>query len=340
MNQISTASWVRQLLCLGGVLAAVPGLAANYATPTKVNLFRKATASGDHAVQAAWYNMSSGGWESPAVNAIDAGGWCAQWNYSSAGADTNNSGALRLTLPAAVHVNQLKHQYGNHYPVQYRILASATGFDSLTERVAWKSAGSNGPFTDTIDDTVRYVQIEFSGSANSKYLLVKEVWAIPAAGASIDLTDGYNLFAQTAVAGGPGPITQSGGVWENPFGYIIDGSIDNYLIANNQDITSWFIIPLNASYSLVGAATGAYHGQGWDGLKLELTDDAVVDGNTVWTTVYNRTTFLSSVTIPFGTRRQARFVRVTVPGKTRPAMNELELFAVPTPPKGTTVMVR
>lgn len=95
-----------------------------------------------------------------------------------------------------------------------------------------------------------------------------------------------------------------------------------------------------ASYHLVGAATGAYHGQGWDGLKLELTNDAVADGNTVWTTVYNRTTYISSMAIPFGGRYAARFVRVTVPGKTRPAMNELELFAVPAPRHGTTVLVQ
>ena len=69
----------------------------------------------------------------------------------------------------------------------------------------------------------------------------------------------------------PGPITESGGSWENPRSYIIDVNIGSYLIANNSGIESWFIIPLNDVYLLVGAATGAYHGQGWDGLKLELT---------------------------------------------------------------------
>lgn len=324
-------------LILGAALLAPPLPAADYADSTLVDLFRRVNPkTGAFAVGVAWTGINNGGGvQYPAYYGVDRGNYSTQLGFPSQA--TNNAASYQVTLPEAVHIQTLQFRYGGHRAVQHRILGSLTGFGALTELVPWTNAPSDGPFTYTVNTNAQYVQFDFMGTAVSQYLLISEAEAFAGAADVIDIRSGYNLFYQRSAAG---PITDSTGSWEQPRSQIIDLNLSSYLIANETGTVSRFVIPLNGLYYLVGAASGAYHGQGWPGgMIFEVTDAPTYDAGTPWVEVRRETAAFDSKMMPFAFPALARYVRVTHPGTWRGAMCELELYAARMP-GGTVILIQ
>jgi len=315
--------------------------AASYTDPTLVNLFRQTDTAGNNIVQTQWANITPGGSiSSPAYNGVDAGHWSTQLNWNSQ--SSTNAAAYQVTLPQAVHVGTLKHTYGGHYAEQYRILGSTTGFGSLNELKTWTPVPNNGPYTDTVNAMVQYIQYEFLGTAISQYLLLSEVEALPAPSDSVSMGAGYNLFAERSTAGPiPNNATFQGGSWIDDPNVTVDLNENSFLRGNALGGDNWFIVPLNDTYYLTGAGVGFYHGQAWTGgVSIDVTDAAVVDGSTTWTNVFTQSTSLASQMIPFAGEFPATFVRVSTPATgSGGAMCEFELFTIEIPEPGTALVL-
>jgi len=322
MAMARAAAFMSLVCVVGWGAASAP--AETYSDPTLVNLFRRVDAAGNFAVQTEWVDLTSGTYmQYGPYNGVDAGSWNSQLNFGSQSA--SNFAAYQITLPEAVHIDTIKHAYGGHRAQQYRILGSTTGFGSMTELVGWTAVTGNNPTPDTVDATVQYIRVEFQGTATSQYLLLQEIEAYAPAGAVIDVTDGYNLFAQRSAAG---PITMTGGSWADPIGRVINLNEADYVRGNQNGIDSWFIVPLNDSYELTGAAVGFYHGQSYgNGMTIEVTNDAVIDGTETWTTVFDQRTRVYAQTIPFAGTFEARYVKVTNWGGVWDALCEFEVYA-------------
>ena len=322
---------------LGEIEVGTGTVAHAYWYPQNVDLMRRVRPDGVFNVDAQWSGLNNGGGVTyAAYYAIDAGHWSSQIGYSSQ--SVSNTATLRLTLPEAVHIQTLKHTYGGHRAVQYRVLASTNGFGSLTEIVPWTAVASDTPPANTIDTVVQYIQFEFLGTAVSEYLLVKEVQAYPGPMDQIPVTAGYNILPDPTVAE---PVTQYGaGQWYDSPSQAVDGNIETYLRPNGVTNVHWFVIDLKDQYFLNGAGAGFYHGQGWNGMKIEVTPDVTVSGSTAWTVVYTNAAFHQGNTISFNGKFAARHVRVSSLDTTGTgALCEFELYAVP-PPPGTLMTLR
>lgn len=319
----------RLIACLVGSLAAV-ALAGDYPSPENVNLLRHTDTGGTADVAAEFTGISSGGGVAyPAFYAVDSGYYCAQVTFSSK--SETNTASIRITLPAAVAIGQIEQQFVWHRPSQYRVRGSLSGFTEMTELAPW-TALSGYSATVTVNTAVRYLSFDYLGTQDSQYLLIKELIARPPSGAQIDVLGGYNLMALRPAEGGPGPVPgdslyRQG--WLDSPANITDLNVDTYLRgAGSQE--PFFVLPLNGSYLLSGFALGAYHGQGWNGITVEVTAAAAIDGSTSWRQVYTQSGFTSSCYRAFAAPVRTRFVRVSTPlsGSTG-AMCEFSLFAVP-----------
>jgi len=261
-----------------------------------------------------------------AYGLLDAGHNVSQLNFWAAYPDPSpdNTATYRVTLPEAVHIQTLRHQYYGlgETPLQYRVLGSTTGFGSLTELVPWTTF-TGATTTDTLNTTLQYLQYEFLGT-KQWYVRFNELQAYPASGAVIDLTGGYNLLAQRSTA-----TIHSASPWTDAPAGAIDLNVNTYLRNQVGTINPWFIIDLWQEYTLTGAAAGFYHGQSWSDMTIEVSVDDPSLNN--WTTAYVHGGTIYGATMPFPGEFAARYVRVSTPtAGSGGALCEFELYAVPT----------
>ena len=323
-------------LCLGGLLCVSMAFSQDYySAPQSLNVLRRVDSRAQFQTQTAWVNLNNGGGVQYAASyGIDSGAWGTQINYSSQ--SDANTASYRITLMDPVFIQTMKHWYGGHRAMQFRVSVSTNGFSDLTEIVAWTNTTGDGPFEYMIATNAMYIQMDFLGTTPAQYLILQEVRAFAGAGAQIPLTAGYNLV-EPATAG---PISQYTGWADNP-NQVIDRLHTTYLRPDGTTNAHWFILPLSRRFFLRGAASGFYHGQQWNnGIRIEVTDSASLGGGTVWQTAYYQSGALSSAMLPFDAIYAVRYVRVwCYETAWSGALCELELYAVPYHP-GTVVFLK
>ena len=346
--------------CLVAAVVAAGPVAAEvvyYPSSDGINLLKHVnTATGQLDTKVEWVEdamTNSGRVEYNAFHAIDAGTYQTQVNYNNQ-SNSTNAASLRFELATPQAIGTLT-QYMGDIPDKYQVW----GFNEIDGTWTNLSGGwraGSATITTNVNGTYKYIQLDYVGTPNH-YIRVGEVIASPMAGAQIALTDGYNLLAYRPVLegpGGPGPIPTSDPLYysgwrigHNPNDLVNNqwnnGMLVQENIEGNAGKENFFVLPLNDLYSLIGFATGAYHGQQWSGITIQYTADATISETTQWFTAYTQSTSIGSASIAFTNKQgeatpiDARFIRVITPTLTsgNGALTGFELYATSIPEPAT-----